>query len=104
MREKAKLLTTIETLVKCLEVSGSKIHENIISKIIMLKTEIEEIDIYIATLISARNVKKIKDHFSELKESGNFCAPKMWAVKRKLNVNSKGTEMPQAKKDEAGNL
>ena len=81
-----------------------KAHENIISKIIMLKTEIEEIDIYIATLISARNVKKIKDHFSELTESGNFCAPKMWAVKRKLNVNSKGTEMPQAKKDEAGNL
>ena len=60
MREKAMLLTKIETLEKYLEVSGSKIHENIVSKIIELKTEIEEIDISIATLISARNVKKEK--------------------------------------------
>ena len=48
---------------ECSTQMREKAHENIISKIIMLKTEIEEIDIYIATLISARNVKKIKDHF-----------------------------------------
>ena len=102
MREKASLMQMLETHEECLKLADKKISQIIISKIVLLKTELEEIDILISNLISSKNVKKIKEHFSNLSDSGNFSTPGMWGLKRKLNF--KVGDVPTAKKDLAGNL
>ena len=102
MREKACMMQKLETLQKCLEMSGHIISKDIISKMVLISIEIEEIDISISNLISNRNVKKIREHFSSLTDSGNFSATNMWRLKKKLHF--KASEMPAAKKDLAGNL
>ena len=68
---------------------------------LLIKLEIEEIEIDISNLISNRNVEKIKEHYSNLSDSGSFCVPKMWGLKKKLNIKS--GDVPTAKKDKAGN-
>ena len=47
--------------------------------------------------------RKIKDHFSTITDcTGSFNVPKMWGLKKKLNLNS--NDVPSAKKDKGGNL
>jgi hypothetical protein len=47
--------------------------------------------------------KKNKDHFSTITDcTGSFNVPKMWGLKKKLNLNS--NDVPSAKKDKGGNL
>ena len=104
MREKASLLETIETLEICLEIGSMKCNEEIVSKMVLIKTEIEELDIFISSLSSSKNVRKIKEHYSNLTTTGSFCAARMWGLKRKLNLSSKNSDMPTAKKDAVGNL
>ena len=102
MREKAFMLQKIEILQQCLELVIGEVFDEIISKIVIIKKEVEEIDFMIAELISIRNVKKIKEHFSNLSVNGNFGCQNMWGLKIKLNF--KAGDVPSAKKDEAGNL
>ena len=104
MREKASSLLMIENFEKCLKFADQEIHEKIVMKILMLQSEVEEIDVLISNLTSARNVKKTKEHFLALTNAGNFSIPKMWSLKRKLNLNGKSGDIPSAKKDNAGNL
>ena len=52
--------------------------------------------------LSDRNVKKIKEHFHTLSESGGFSVPGVWSLKNKFGFKSLDT--PTAKKDKAGNL
>ena len=75
MREKGYFLATLEILQECLEFKDAKTRTPIINKMTIIKYEIEEIDIEIAALISARNVRKIKEHFLTLSEFGNFSVP-----------------------------
>ena len=50
--------------------------------------QIEKIDIEISNLISDRNVKKIKEHFHTLSESGGFSVPGVWSLKNKFGFKS----------------
>ena len=102
MREKASFMQMLVTLEECLEIADKKQYQSIISKIVLVKSEIEEIEIIISNLISNRNVKKIKEHFFTLSESGSFSVPGMWALKKKFNF--KTADVPTAKTDQAGNL
>ena len=102
MREKASFMQMLVTLEECLEIADKKQYQSIISKIVLVKSEIEEIEIIISNLISNRNVKKIKEHFLTLSESGSFSVPGMWALKKKFNF--KTADVPTAKTDQAGNL
>ena len=60
MREKASFMQMLQTLEECLEIADQKQSQSIISKIVLVKGEIEEIETIISNLISNRNVKKIK--------------------------------------------
>ena len=81
-----KLIEEIENLEKCLLLSSNfDVHQNIVEQIVLLKTEVEEIDFFIGKLKSVKNVRKIKEHFCSLADSGIFSVQKMWGVKRKLN-------------------
>ena len=104
MREKGIVLKSIEKLEKCLQVSGPKASESIVEKILELKTRITTFDRFVSNSISEKNAKKIKDHFTNLTEEGHFSASKMWAIKKKLNLNKKDAGTPSAKFDAAGNL
>ena len=104
MRGKGIVLKSIEKLEKCLQVSGPKASESIVEKILELKTRITTFDRFISNSISEKNAKKIKDHFTNLTEEGHFSASKMWAIKKKLNLNKKDAGTPSAKFDAAGNL
>ena len=102
MREKGYFLATLQILQECLVFKEAKTRTPIIDKMTLIKNEIEEIDIEIAALISARNVRKIKEHFLTLSESGNFSVPGVWSLKNKLGF--KTSDVPTAKQDVAGNL
>ena len=57
----------------------------------------------IADICAAKNVRTIKDHYETITDcSGTFNIPKMWGLKKKLNLSSQ--DVPAAKKDKAGNL
>ena len=50
-----------------------------------------------------KNMKTIKEHYETITDvSGNFNIPKMWGLKKKLNLGS--NDVPSAKKDKSGNL
>ena len=69
---------------------------------IELKTRLEENENLICSLSSSKNADIIRNHYSNLTDDGCFNLPKMWALKRKLDV--KGSGNPSAKKDKSGNL
>ena len=102
MREKATLMNKLENLEFCLKYSKKDNSEIIISKMILIKSEIEDVEVFISNLISKQNAKKIKEHFVSLSENGAFGSQNMWRLKRKLNF--KETDVPTAKTDTAGNL
>ena len=76
--------------------------ENTVSKIVELKNQLEEIENRICNMSSSKNAEIIRKHYANLSEDGCFNLPKMWALRRKLNI--KGSENPSAKKDKSGNL
>ena len=104
MQSKAKLITQIKKLEKCLEVCGEKIFQKIANHVIKLESEVEQTDRLISALISDRNAQKIRNHFDDLMVSGKFSAASMWSIKKKLNLSAKGAENPIAKVDKVGNL
>ena len=88
MREKASFMQKLQTLEQCLEIANKNQSQCIISKIVLVKSEIEEIEINISNLISNRNVKKIKEHFLTLSDAGSFSVPGMWSLKNCRCSNS----------------
>ena len=56
----------LQTLEECLEIADQKQSQSIISKIVLVKSEIEEIETIRSNLISNKNVRKIKEHFLTL--------------------------------------
>ena len=66
------------------------------------KDELEKAEEEIADICSERNRKLIEEHVKEVSFDGNFNAPKMWKLKKKL-IN-KNIDKPTAKKDNFGNL
>ena len=66
--------------------------------VVSLKGHVDRLD-----LCGAKNRKTIKDHFATATDgSGCFNIPKMWGLKKKLNLSSK--DVPAAKKDKAVTL
>ena len=84
------------------EVKNSPQSESTIRKLIDLKTCLEECENQISDLNASKNAETIRNHYANLTEEGCFNLPKMWALKRKLNI--KGSENPAAKKDKSGKL
>ena len=85
-----------------LESDPSDIEEE--SKILVsLQENVDRLESRIADISAEKNMKTIKEHFETITDgSGNFNIPKMWGLKKKLNLTS--NDVPSAKKDEAGNL
>ena len=70
---------------------------------VSLQEKIDVIENKIADICALKNREKIKEHYQTVTDcSGNFNIPKMWGLKKKLNLSSK--DVPSAKKDKAGNL
>ena len=78
------------------------VDENTIRKLTELKIQLEECEQLICSLSSAKNAEIIRNHYANLTEDGCFNLPKMWGLKRKLDL--KGSGNPSAKKDKSGNL
>ena len=95
-------MKNIEILKECLSVKDIKETSPIIDKMTQIQNEIEFLDIKISDLISVRNIKKIKEHFQTLSESGKFTVPGVWTLKNKFHFKTADT--PTAKKDKFGNL
>ena len=71
--------------------------------LICLKEKVDELDKRIADMCAEKNMKIIKDHYETVTDvSGTFNVPKMWGLKKKLNLSSK--DVPSAKMDKDGNL
>ena len=71
--------------------------------LICLKENVDEMDKRIADMCAEKNMQIIKDHYETVTDvSGTFNVPKMWGLKKKLNLSSK--DVPSAKLDKDGNL
>ena len=71
--------------------------------LVILKDKVDYFDMQIANICSLKNIETIRSHYSNITdESGAFNIPKMWGLKKKLNLES--NSVPSAKKDKAGNL
>ena len=71
--------------------------------LVSLYGSIDSLDTMIADICALKNVNTIKDHYETVVDaSGTFNIPKMWGLKKKLNLNS--SDVPTAKKDKDGNL
>ena len=95
MAKKAQLVEVISALK-----TSQMVESNKISLIIKYQREISEFDNIIANMTASRNANTIKKHFLSLSENGNFCMPKMWKLKQKLNL--KCHKPPTAKLDKNG--
>ena len=71
--------------------------------LVSLQESIDSLDVQISDICALKNAETIKDHYKTITDvSGSFNIPKMWGLKKKLNLNS--SDVPSAKKDKAGNL
>ena len=96
------ILEKIEEILKYLEENPVNIEEQSII-LVSLQDNIDRLNAKIADICAEKNVKTIKDHFENVTDcNGSFNIPKMWGLKKKLNLT--GKDIPAAKKDKAGNL
>ena len=102
LRAKSQIVNKIDQIMRQLESDPSDIEEE--SKIMVsLQENVDRLESRIADISAEKNMKTIKEHFETITDgSGNFNIPKMWGLKKKLNLTS--NDVPSAKKDEAGNL
>ena len=100
MVKKAKFYEDMN-IIKLSQIYNEKQKVNLLSKCMDV---ISSFDFEIAQLTSEKNAKKIKSHFLGLSQNGKFSAGKMWQLRKKLNLNSKGNDFPIAKSDSHGNL
>ena len=70
--------------------------------IVWIKCKIDQINYSIASITAERNANKIKNNFKDLTYNGNFHLPKMWSLKKKLNLNN--ADVPSSMRDKYGNL
>ena len=102
MKAKTQILERIQQIKLEIEQKPENIH--IQSKILVnFKDAVDNLDKKIADLCAKKNMKTIQEHYENITDvSGNFNIPKMWGLKKKLNLGS--NDVPSAKKDKAGNL
>ena len=102
MRAKSMITEKISEILKQLEENPVDIeHQSQI--LVSLQENIDRIEVNIADLCAEKNMNIIKDHFETITDcTGSFNIPKMWGLKKKLNLNA--SDVPSAKKDKAGNL
>ena len=102
MNAKTKLLNKIKEISE--EVRENPEHIEHKSQILVsLQEAIDSLEDKIADICAMKNAEIIKDHYQTITDgSGSFNIPKMWGLKKKLNLNS--SDVPSAKKDKAGNL
>ena len=84
------------------QIKSCSSNENTVRKLTGLKIQLEECEEYICSLSASKNAELIRNHYANLTEGSCFNLPKMWALKRKLDL--KGSGNPSAKKDKSGNL
>ena len=96
MKAKAQIAAKISEILKQLEENPSEIYDK--SRILVtLEENIDRLETKIADLSAEKNVRTIKEHFETISDiSGNFNTPKIWGLKKKLNLNS--SDVPTAKK------
>ena len=71
--------------------------------LVSLQEAVDSLDMRISDICAEKNAKKIKDYYETVTDSsGCFNVPKMWGLKKKLNLGSQN--VPSAKKDKSGNL
>ena len=71
--------------------------------LVSLQEAVDSLDVQIADICAAKNVKTIRDHYETITDcSGTFNIPKMWGLKKKLKLSSQ--DVPAAKIDKSGNL
>ena len=71
--------------------------------LVCLQEKVDNLDIQIADICAEKNVKIIQDHYATVTDcSGALNIPKMWGLKKKLNLQS--SDMASAKLDKGGNL
>ena len=73
-----------------------------VKRICDIQLNIKEIDITLVTLSADKNASIIREHYYNISETGTLSTPKMWGLKKKLNL--KNCDVPTAKTDQFGNL
>ena len=102
MKAKVKISLKINEILAQLEQNPKDIEEQS-TMLVSLYGSIDSLDTMIADICALKNVNTIKDHYETVVDaSGTFNIPKMWGLKKKLNLNS--SDVPTAKKDKDGNL
>ena len=102
MRAKTVILKKISELMSNIKLNPVNI-ENQSQILVCLQEKVDNLDIQIADICAEKNVKIIKDHYATVTDcSGAFNIPKMWGLKKKLNLQS--SDMASAKLDKGGNL
>ena len=102
MIAKSAIQIKIDDILKQVQDSPSDIAQQ--TKILVsLNSHIDRLDSKIADLCAEKNVRIIKEHFATITDdSGSFNIPKMWGLKKKLQLGT--PNVPTAKKDKSGNL
>ena len=95
--EKSQLQVKIQEITK-----GSLSQHERLKFIFNFETQIEQLDIKIASISAEKNAKHIRDQYTNLSEFGNFSCQKMCSIKQ-IVLNEKN-EPPTAKLDKMGNL
>ena len=96
LMEKSKLQEKVSSISK------SELTNNNIFCINQIQRAIEKLDCEIAEMTAERNVKIIKEQFSNLTEFGKFSSNQMWKMKKKISSNQ--SDPPTTKNDASGNL
>ena len=99
---KMQILKKISEINEIIELNPDLVESQ--SKVVVsLQEKIDDLDVKISDICASKNAQIIKEHYGTVTDlSGNFNIPKMWGLKRKLNMNS--SDPPSAKKDQWGNL
>ena len=102
MRAKSQIGNKINEISELLECSNENV-ENYSLIMVSLYESIDLLDEKIADICAIKNMNLIKEHYENVTDcSGAFNIPKMWGLKKKLNLASR--DVPSAKKDKAGNM
>ena len=102
MKLKTQIISKIEDIMAKIKEHPVDI-ENQSKLLVSLHEKVDCLDVQIADMSASKNAEIIRNHYANITDdSGSFNIPKMWGLKRKLNLNK--NNVPTAKTDKAGNL